>query len=55
MVAPAYVDYGTWWMGLNEQAFDYVVAHTGYMECPNCIASCVAELDDTLPRFTDVQ
>jgi hypothetical protein len=25
------------------------------MESPNLVASCVDELDDTLPRFTDVQ
>jgi hypothetical protein len=26
----------------------------GHMESPNLVASCVDELDDTLPRFTGV-
>jgi hypothetical protein len=29
--------------------------HTGHMESPNLVASCVDELDDILPRFTGVQ
>jgi hypothetical protein len=32
-----------------------VLMHTGHMESPNLVASCVDELDDTLPRFTGVQ
>jgi hypothetical protein len=42
-------------LGLNEQELDYVLAYTGYMESSNWVASCVTELDDTLPWFTDVQ
>jgi hypothetical protein len=29
--------------------------HTGYMESLNLVASCVEELDDTLPHFMGVQ
>jgi hypothetical protein len=32
-----------------------VLALIGHMESPNWVASCVDELDDTLPRFMDVQ
>jgi hypothetical protein len=32
-----------------------LLAHMGHMETPNYVASCVDELDDTLPRFTDIQ
>jgi hypothetical protein len=32
-----------------------VLMHMGHMELPNWVASCVYELDDTLPRFTGVQ
>jgi hypothetical protein len=32
-----------------------VLMHTGHMGSPNWVASCVDELDDTLPRFTSVQ
>jgi hypothetical protein len=32
-----------------------VLTHMGHMESPNLVASCVDELDDTLPRFTGVQ
>jgi hypothetical protein len=32
-----------------------VLMHTGHMESPNFVASCVDDLDDTLPRFTGVQ
>jgi hypothetical protein len=32
-----------------------VLMHMGHMESPNLVASCVDELDDTLPRFTGVQ
>jgi hypothetical protein len=28
-----------------------VLVHTGHMESPNLVASCVAELDDTLPPY----
>jgi hypothetical protein len=32
-----------------------VLTHTGHMESPNLVASCVDELGDTLPHFTGVQ
>jgi hypothetical protein len=32
-----------------------VLMHMGHMESPNRVASCVDELDDTLPRFMGVQ
>jgi hypothetical protein len=32
-----------------------VLTHTGHMESPNWVASCVDELDDTLPSFMGVQ
>jgi hypothetical protein len=32
-----------------------VITHTGHMDSPNWVASCVDKLDDTLPRFTGVQ
>jgi hypothetical protein len=32
-----------------------VLTHTGHMESLNLVASCVDELDDTLPRFIGVQ
>jgi hypothetical protein len=32
-----------------------ILTHMGHMEFPNWVASCVDELDDTLPRFTGVQ
>jgi hypothetical protein len=32
-----------------------VQMHTGYVESPNLVASCVEQLDDTLPRFMGVQ
>jgi hypothetical protein len=41
------------WALLNKHL--NVLMHTGYMESLNWVASCVDELDDTLPRFTSVQ
>jgi hypothetical protein len=32
-----------------------VLTHTGHKESSNWVASCVDELDDTLPHFTGVQ
>jgi hypothetical protein len=32
-----------------------VLTHTGHIESPNLVASCVNGLDDTFPRFTGVQ
>jgi hypothetical protein len=32
-----------------------ILMHTGHMESPNWVASCVDELDNTLPRFIGVQ
>jgi hypothetical protein len=32
-----------------------LLTHMGHMESPNLVASCVDELDDTLPCFTGVQ
>jgi hypothetical protein len=32
-----------------------VLTDMGHMESPNWVASCVEELDDTLPHFIDVQ
>jgi hypothetical protein len=32
-----------------------VLTHMGHMESPNWVASCVDELDDTLPHFMSVQ
>jgi hypothetical protein len=32
-----------------------VLTHTGHMESPNLVASCVDGLDDILPHFTGVQ
>jgi hypothetical protein len=34
-------------------SIDYVLTHTSYMGPTNLVASTVAELDDTLPRFMD--
>jgi hypothetical protein len=41
------------WIRMNEHL--NVLTHTGHMESPNLVASCVDELDDTLPRFMGVQ
>jgi hypothetical protein len=51
VVAPACIDQGPRQLGPNEQPFDYLLAHTRYMESPNWVASCVTELDDTLPHL----
>jgi hypothetical protein len=32
-----------------------VLTHTGHMESPNLVASCIDGLDDTLSHFTGVQ
>jgi hypothetical protein len=43
-------------VGSKWTSFDYVLAHTGVFWGPaNLVASCVTELDDTLPRFMGVQ
>jgi hypothetical protein len=34
---------------------DYVLTHTEIWDHANLVASRVSKLDDTLPRFTDVQ
>jgi hypothetical protein len=41
------------WALLNKHL--NVLTHTGHMESPNLVASCVDELDDILPRFMGVQ
>jgi hypothetical protein len=38
------------WVRMNKQL--NVLTHTGHMESPNLVASCVDELDNTLPCFT---
>jgi hypothetical protein len=40
------------WVRMNKHL--NVLIHTRHMKSPNWVASCVDELDDTLPRFTDV-
>jgi hypothetical protein len=32
-----------------------LLMHTGHMDSPNLVASCIDELDDTLPHFMGVQ
>jgi hypothetical protein len=49
MLVKAHVD----WALLNKHLI--VLTHTGHMESPNLVASCVDELDDTLPHFMGVQ
>jgi hypothetical protein len=41
------------WVRMNKQL--NVLTHTGHMESPNLVASCVDELDDTLSHFMGVQ
>jgi hypothetical protein len=41
------------WVRMNKHL--NVLTHTGHMESLNLVASCVDELDDTLPRFIGVQ
>jgi hypothetical protein len=41
------------WVWMNKHL--NVLTHTGHMESPNLVASCVDELNDTLPHFTGVQ
>jgi hypothetical protein len=43
MSVKAHID----WVRMNKHL--NVLTHTGHMESPNFIASCVTELDDTLP------
>jgi hypothetical protein len=37
------------WVRMNKHL--NVLVYTEYMESPNLVASCVAELDDTLPPY----
>jgi hypothetical protein len=37
------------WVRMNKHL--NVLAHTGHMESPNLVASCVTEFDDTLPPY----
>jgi hypothetical protein len=41
---------GSKWISIKN-----VLAHMGHMKTPNVVASCVNELDDTLPHITGVQ
>jgi hypothetical protein len=54
VVVPACVDYVPHWLGPEEQAL-IMYWHIHDLWGPaNLVASMVAELDDILPRFTDV-
>jgi hypothetical protein len=37
------------WVQMNKHL--NVLEHTGHVESPNLVASCVTELDDTLPPY----
>jgi hypothetical protein len=37
------------WVQMNKHL--NVLMHMGHMESPNLVASCVTELDDTLPPY----